>query len=202
MAQSADYTLYYWPIYARGYLPALIASVGGLSFHWDKTVEWPAFKSETPFGQLPVLKTKDGLTVGQSLAIVRFLARKAKLQGETDAEFAMSEQLIQEAEDIFGGLAKAQYQPDRTAAMDEFFKTGIKKHLDSLAKLLKGDTFTGKLLAGDIAIFSVLEIATRLQADALDSHPSIKKFHAHVAANDKIKSVGNGLNDYFKRKSD
>lgn len=34
--------------------------------------------------------------MGQSLAIARYIARAAKLQGDTDKEFAMSEQLIQE----------------------------------------------------------------------------------------------------------
>jgi len=198
----ADYTLYYFPIFARGYAPALVASVGGLNFEWNKQPDWPAFKSQTPFGQLPVLKTKDGLTVGQSLAIVRFLARKAKLEGETDAEYALSEQLIQESEDIYTGLAKANSAADRTAAMDEFLAKALKNHLDNLAKLLKGDTFSGKLLAGDLAIFAVLDIVVRLQADALDSHPTLKAFHAHVGANDKVKAVQGGVHPYFKRHSD
>jgi hypothetical protein len=34
--------------------------------------------------------------MGQSLAIVRYIARLAKLSGDTDREFAASEQLIQE----------------------------------------------------------------------------------------------------------
>lgn len=52
MAGATEYTLHYWPWLSRGYLPAIVASVGGLSFAWDKGVQWPAFKPETPFGQL------------------------------------------------------------------------------------------------------------------------------------------------------
>jgi len=113
MAAPTTYTLHYWGIKARGYLPTIIASVGDLSYSWNKGVEWPAFKPNTPFGQLPVLTGPDGFTLGQSLAIVRFLARKANLQGETDAEFARSEELIQEGEDLYMALAKAHYTPDR-----------------------------------------------------------------------------------------
>jgi len=201
MSGATDFTLHYWPVLARGYLPAIIASVGGLSFAWDKGVQWPAFKPETPFGQLPCLSTKDG-KVGQSLAIVRVLARKANLQGETDAEFAMSEQLIQEGEDLFLAIAKAHYAADRTAAMDEFFSKTIKGHLDNLAKLLNGETFTGKTLAGDLAIFAIFDILHRIQPDFLDGHATLKAFYAKIGSCDKVKSASEGLGSYFKRHSD
>lgn len=96
--------------------------------------------------------------MGQSLAIARYISRAGKLQGDTDREFAMSEQLIQEGEDLYMALAKAHYSPDRTAAMDTLFGTGLAPHLDALAKLLTGETFTGRLLAGDLAIFVIFDI--------------------------------------------
>ncbi|KIH50854.1 glutathione S-transferase protein [Ancylostoma duodenale] len=37
--------------------------------------EWPKHKAEMPFGQIPVLEV-DGKQLAQSIAIVRFLARK------------------------------------------------------------------------------------------------------------------------------
>lgn len=102
-------TLHYWGIKARGYLPAVIAAVGGVALEWNKNPDWPAFKPNCPFGQLPTLTGPDGFAVrifesiellnpqmGQSLAIVRYIARLAKLQGDSDKEFAQSEQLIQE----------------------------------------------------------------------------------------------------------
>lgn len=151
---------------------------------------------------MPVLTGADGFVLGQSLAIVRYIARLAKLQGETDKEFAASEQLIQEGEDIYGNLAKAHYAPDRTEAMDKFFAGGVNTHLDNLTKLLNGETFTGRLLAGDLAIFVALDILVGLQADVLDKHQSLKDFHARVAANPKVSAVAAGLHMYFKRQSD
>lgn len=61
-------------------------------------------------------------------------------------------------EDIYMALAKSHYSPDRTAAMDTFFSTGLTPHLDALARLLTGETFTGRLLAGDLATFVIFDI--------------------------------------------
>lgn len=85
--------------------------------------------------------------------------------------------------------------------MDDFFGTAFGPHKDALAKLL-GDKATfsaGKLLAGDLAIFTIFDIIVALQADALDSHPTLKAFLAHVGANPKVKAAGEGVGMYFAR---
>ena len=89
--------MWYWPIKARNVVAELIAASGGIPMTRTQP-EWPAFKSETHFGQLPVLTFSDGLKVSQSLAIVRILSRRAKLEGATEADFALSEMLIQQGE--------------------------------------------------------------------------------------------------------
>lgn len=55
--------LNYWGIKARGYLPAVIAAVGGVALEWNKTPDWPGLKPNSPFGQLPYLTGPDGLVV-------------------------------------------------------------------------------------------------------------------------------------------
>ncbi len=59
----------------------------------------------TPFGQLPILEA-DGLTIGQSTAIANYVARRAgkALEGESDAEFAMSQMLMAEGEDLYAAM--------------------------------------------------------------------------------------------------
>ncbi len=201
---TEKYVLHYWPIRARAFWPAIVASVGGVDLEWNAAVQWPEFKSETPFGQIPVLTGPNDLKIGQSLAIGRFLARKGNLLGETDAEYAASEQAIAEFDDLWTLIAKAMYGADRTKGMDELFATGLKPHLDALSKLLKGDTFTGKVLAGDLALFTAFDILISLEANVLDAHPVLKAFYAKVAAIDKVKAV-TGRADiavYFKRHSD
>ena len=43
------------------------------------------------------------------MAIVRVLARKGGLEGKTDADFAVSEMLLEEFNDTFTSMAKCQY---------------------------------------------------------------------------------------------
>ena len=49
------------------------------------------------------------MPVSQSLAIVRVLGRKAGIEGKTDADFAKSEMLIEESNDLYASLGKAMY---------------------------------------------------------------------------------------------
>ncbi|CAI9611426.1 unnamed protein product [Staurois parvus] len=47
--------------------------------------DWPEHKSSYPFGKIPVLEI-DGIVYYQSLAIGRYLARKAGLTGKTELD--------------------------------------------------------------------------------------------------------------------
>ena len=49
--------------------------------HRMERAEWPAFKSTTPFGQVPCVEI-DGKPLGQSYAIMRYLARQYGLTGK------------------------------------------------------------------------------------------------------------------------
>ena len=72
-----------------------VAKAGGLNIVHTDDPNLPALKAELPFGQLPYLVDGD-VKVAQSLAILRYLARKGGLQGDDDKGFAFSEMLIQE----------------------------------------------------------------------------------------------------------
>ncbi len=58
----------------------------------QKVANWPSEKPETHFGQLP-LATIGGITLCQSNAIARLQARQAGLLGDTDADYARSEEV-------------------------------------------------------------------------------------------------------------
>lgn len=49
---------------------------------------------QLPFGQLPLLQI-DGIEIVQTQAIIRYLARRAKLTGETPAEEMKCEVLVE-----------------------------------------------------------------------------------------------------------
>ena len=84
---SSPLTLEYFALRGLGELPRLILEVTGLPydcvFHYLQG-DW---KSRAAFGQLPLLHDGE-MTISQSRAIVRYLARKACIDGATDAEKA------------------------------------------------------------------------------------------------------------------
>ena len=89
-----------------------VGQAGGLKIKHTDNPDMAALKPELPFGQLPYLVDGD-VKVAQSLAILRYLARKGGLQGDDDKGFAFSEMLIQEMEDCFTLMAKAHYDGDK-----------------------------------------------------------------------------------------
>ena len=124
--------------------------------------------------------------------------------GDNAWEEARSDELMQAWDDVSNLLSKAHYDPNgRKAAMDALFSEKLPQKLKQFESLLHGDTFfaDGKIRAGDVAIFSGLDIVLSLQADALDAHPKLKHFYNHLASNPKIKAVTSleGVWPYFKR---
>ena len=102
---------------------------------------------------LPVL-TDGPVRISQTGAIIRYIAAKGGLDGRgNDADFGTSEMLIEEALEIYGILAKAMYAPEgREQGMAAIFdvSTGaVHKQLGFLERLLTGDYFGSRPLAGD-----------------------------------------------------
>eukprot|EP01094_Clydonella_sp_ATCC50884_P014227 TRINITY_DN245_c0_g1_i1.p1 TRINITY_DN245_c0_g1~~TRINITY_DN245_c0_g1_i1.p1 ORF type:complete len:242 (+),score=89.71 TRINITY_DN245_c0_g1_i1:55-726(+) len=100
-------TLMYFPLRARADNLRALLHVAGVEFE-DKHVtfeEWPALKAQQPFGQLPVLKDGD-VTIGQSNAIARYLARKHKLYGANDAEQVQIDQVVEHTRDMLDAVVK------------------------------------------------------------------------------------------------
>ncbi len=131
-----------------------------------------------------VLEVGD-LKIGQSLAIVRFLSRKAGLQGKTEADFALSEMLIQEFEDVYMGLAKSNNSEDKPAAWTKFRDEALPKHFGNLENLLAdGATLFSKdgLNTGDLAAFLEVNFGLDINADALTGFPKLAAFYEHVKA--------------------
>jgi len=191
----------YWGMKSRVYLPLLLLHKGGLKYDWDKAENWPNHpaKAVAPFGQLPLLQDGD-VVVAQSLAVARYISRKAHLQGETDAEFATSEMLIQEMEDIYLTMAMAMYHADKADAAKKARETTIPGHFAHLEKLLHHDTFTGKVLAGDLAIWAGIDmVVSALNPHAVDNYPKLKKFYEHLSHDSGVKEViAMNLPSYFK----
>ena len=191
--------LYYWQIKARSYAAMAVAQAGGISIEHTVDPKLTELRPELPFGQLPYLVDGD-IKVAQSLAIVRYLARKGGLQGDTDKGFAFSEMLIQEMEDCFTLMAKANYVADKAAAYAETLAHDgpLAKQFGYLEKLHPGDGpfFNNqpgaKRVAGAYAIAAVLDIAVHLEPTVLDPFPKLKLFYTTIIAD----SAFDGIRDW------
>merc|ERR1712100_234605 len=182
--------LVYWNVRARGWAPMLIAAAGGLDMKLDDATAntWPAPKDQMPFGQLPVLYDGD-LKIAQSMAIVNYLSRKAKLEGSNDAEFARSQMLAMESNDLWNDAVKAQYAGDdaaKKAAWDALFKAD--GPLQQQLELLEKNFFNkpAPLTGGEIALFAVLNMLKELEPTLLDSRPAVKAWYEGLAKHEKL----------------
>lgn len=98
---------------------------------------------------MPLLKTPDGLVIGQSTAIANYIAKKAGavLEGDSDKDYAVSQMLMAEGEDIYSMLGACNLanwksiaeRKEGEEAAKQFFATGLPAHLKSLEGLCKSN---------------------------------------------------------------
>merc|ERR1712038_436920 len=125
---------------------------------------WPGeHKEKTTFGQLPMLSW-DGVELAQSMAIARFVARRAGLAGRTDLEFVQADMVACHYEDVWTKLPKMMFaasQEEREALVKEYLGEFLPKWLEPLERLLKkrgGGWFAGSSATfADYAVMVVLD---------------------------------------------
>merc|ERR1711971_1076119 len=140
----------YFDMEAKGELTRLLLHTGNFDFedHRIPFEDWPGqHKAATTFGQIPVLRW-DGVELAQSMAIVRFVARRAGLAGKNDLEFAQADMVACHYEDIGAKMRKmifADSQKERETLVKEYLGEFLPKWLEPLEKLLKkgGEWFAG-----------------------------------------------------------
>ena len=127
------------------------------------TDEWYKLKPSTPFGQLPLLYW-DGEEIAQSMAMVRFVARKVGLAGKSDMEFAQADMIACHYEDIWTKLPKLRFaktQEERETLAAEFLNEFMPKWLTPLENTLKkrgGTCYAGASTTfADLAIMVALD---------------------------------------------
>lgn len=157
--KSAPFELRYFPVMAKGLGPTLVAEWSGNSWVGNKDLGFIArggppgnnfddLKAKLPFGQLPLLTTSDGAMVAQTTAIVNYIGMVSGTEG-TGLDFAVSQMLIAEAEDIYALLMRnvptivaplnEGIKGDK-AAYDLFWSTKLPPHLANLEKLCAAGT--------------------------------------------------------------
>merc|ERR1712025_286305 len=188
--------LTYFNLRARGEGPRLILHYAGKKFEdvritpsFQNPAEWSEVKPNTPWGTVPVLEY-DGLVLGQSLTIARFLATEFGLAGNTNLERAQADELVDALNDLGGKAAQLFFAKDQE---------GMKKHagetvptaLGKIEKMLvsRGGEYMvgGALTYADLYLFAYIDVLQNKDT-LLESLPNIKNLLTKIENLPNIKA--------------
>eukprot|EP01034_Spumella_vulgaris_P036205 gene36205-44657_t len=175
-------TLYYWPIKGRNYAILVAAQGGGIKVDVKSDFDMAELKPTLPFGQVPYLVDGD-VKIAQSNDILRYIAKKGGIQGDSDQDYALSEMLIEEVNDIMNIWGKAIRSENKNAEYDTIFSaTGdVTKHLTYLENLLPGGESPffrpSKRVVGGYAVGCLLDCLQEIQPSIFDNFPKLKAFY-------------------------
>merc|ERR1711994_1044009 len=142
----------------RGETARLILAYGGMHYE-DRRVSFedmPALKPSLPFGQLPVLEV-DGVTIGQSMAIARYLANEYGIAGTSNMVKAQVDEVVDVMNDLQDAMYGTFFEKDEKAKAEKTKKVieeTIPKSLANLEKVL--EKRGGQFLAGNCLTWAEL----------------------------------------------
>uniref|UniRef100_A0A1I7Y072 glutathione transferase n=1 Tax=Steinernema glaseri TaxID=37863 RepID=A0A1I7Y072_9BILA len=151
----------------------------------DKT-EWLKIKDSFPFGQVPALKDGDK-TIVQTGAIMRHLARKHNLYGDSEEDCTHADIFFEGVRDMRNKYARFIYVDwDVEGKREEFIKEIVPTALAQIESLLKtrqnGEHFVlgEKISFVDYNFFEELDILLVLEKTILDKFPVLKAYHKRM----------------------
>jgi len=193
----SSYSVQYFDGRGRGESIRLMLAQCGVAFKDNRikdTDDYEALKKDQPLGQWPVL-TVDGKKLGQTNAILRFLARQYHLAGETPFDDAIVDMLGDQVQD--GYVAMYKDFKDEATFQSNFRQTAIPYLTETsgpnFEKILKSNK--SGYLVGDKLTWADIHAAEYfnkfiLHADehTLDPFPAVKAHNEKVFNEPKIKA--------------
>lgn len=153
-----DFKVTYFKLYARGEAIRMLLSHAGANWE-DNQIEfseWPALKPHVPGNALPCLELKaNGKKMGQSVAILRFLAMQYGYYPSDPLLAHKANELIDGLTDVFGKINAPAFNKDYDTG--PIFSTVIPNFLSVIEKHLstqdgKQYIVGGKMSIADFAI--------------------------------------------------
>jgi len=193
---GTTYRLSYFNGRGLGEVSRLLFAAAGVAFT-DNRVEqkdWPTYKPQTPYGQMPVLEV-NGKAYGQSGAIQRYLAREFGLFGSSELEGLQIDGIVEainDARKVFGEARQEKDEEAKKAKFAAYFKDVWPAWGAKLTSILaangegKGYLVGSKLSLADIVIFNGLTFLQETDKDFLNSFPLLQGLLTRVAAIPKI----------------
>ncbi len=195
---NSPLTFVYWKVAARAQAAMLMCHAASREYIWEEPPEnWKEVKKNYPFGQLPCLE-HNGKIIPQSGTMTRYCANLSTLMPEDIHKQLDADILIEFSNDIYNLFVKAKYAGDELAQQvgwERVKKTQLPEKLEYLVRFIdQKPFFSGDTVhAGDIAIFSVLNLALEAGVDWTTNFPTLETHY------NRVKKMGT-IEQYFENK--
>jgi len=207
MTSSAKLTLIYFKMRALAEPPQLLLNYANIPYEYKMSWEyfekpWDVVKPDVPFGQLPLLVTKNGNQIAQSGSIIRYIARIANMIPSNHEIAAKADSIFETAHEMFFPL-----NPTINFATGSAFEeakisilSNVQSRLENFERLLsaspEGPYFLGKeLYYCDFGAFHHLSLLRYLDKNVFISYPNIQEFMG------SIENI-NPIAEYLKKRPD
>jgi len=171
--------------------------------------DWKSMKAKTPFLELPILEVPGIGTIGHELAILNYIGQQSPAMGGANSkEFVISQQLMNQAEDIYQKLTKLKTglisgEDAEAFWSDEDEQThnrnfGIKVFLKLLEGFYAncggtGGKFTSSgTTVGECKLFATLHTCKLIKDGLLTSYPGLSRLYDRFAAEEKTQAILKG----------
>jgi len=197
-ATHAKLTLYYFPIRGLGEEVRLVLEEAGTDYddirvqigselHQDLKAKY------LTFGQVPIVF--DGShQILQSKAIIRYLARKYNLYGDTEDQKIAADMLLEATVDFRLSWRKITYSQHFDTEKEFYINKELPPQLAKFENFLKQangghEYFAGsKVTFADLVFYELLDLHTLLGPHCLEAFPLLKAFKARIEERPKIKA--------------
>jgi len=191
-----QYKLVYFNGRGRAEPARLIFAYAGVNYndHRIESAEWPALKSKTPFGQLPILDIDNGKVVlSQSKAIYRYLGNELGLAPKDHIQAGRGDMFIDGYDDVQKHFVP-WFQEKDPAKKKELWKQLESEHIAPFLKMYEkflvdnGTTyFLGNSITWvDLVLFDALHKTKQGSAHLFDGHHKLSEFVDKIAKEPKI----------------
>ncbi|KAE9532761.1 hypothetical protein AGLY_009842 [Aphis glycines] len=191
-----SYKLTYFNLTARAEQIRFLLSYLNIDFEEVRIEfeQWPTIKSTMPFGQVPVLEI-DGKVVNQSVAICRYLAKKAGLAGGDEWESLLIDIAVDNIYEIRQEIMKYHHERNeeiKSKLRDTIVNDSIPFYFDRFEKIVSengGYFVNGKLSWPDLYFVSILDhLKSIINVDLVDGRPHLTALKHKVLDIPQIKS--------------
>lgn len=185
-----DLTLYYLPLRARAEPIRMVLAYGGIphNFVTVSMSDWSAAKTNkaiAPFGQLPTLALSNGDVIAEAGAIIRFVAKLAKIYPDDPLLAAKADMVFEFALEMNVINPIMNFWPVNTEAWQtnyvNFFNN-LPRNLTILQEMLGDKQFYGGSSPhhGDFTVFHILDACVTVKGDCLDAFPIMQEYGLRV----------------------